>query len=156
MALLAGRGEGADLQTAPDAVAPAGDDAVDRIGKEDGNKSEESGYSRPGLGQFAKRSKDGSRADENLGTCGERQADDEDGARGTGGVRRLGVCSEKSGEGGIAERREAQAVFSVAADEPADGGVAEAAVAVVDDEEAIAELVRAELGNGVHYQEGCG
>jgi hypothetical protein len=68
----------------------------------------------------------------------ERLANDEDGAGRSGGVGGYGVCCDKRGKSGIVGGGEAQAVIAIAAKEPLDGGVAEAAVAVVDDEEAIA------------------
>jgi hypothetical protein len=63
MALLAGGGEGTDLEAAPYAVAPAGDEAVDGVGEEGWNKTEENGDGGPGLGQFAEGGEDGARAD---------------------------------------------------------------------------------------------
>lgn len=49
--------------------------------------------------------------------------------------------SEKSSDGWSVERCEAQAVIAVATDEPSDECAAEAAVAIVDDKEAVAELI---------------
>jgi len=70
------------------------------------------------------------------------------------------VCSEQRGDGGIVGWGEAETVIEIAPEEPADGGIAKAAVAVVDDEETIAELGGGLGGTGlagrIHYQEGCG
>ena len=66
---------------------------------------------------------------------------------------------EKSSKCWMIGRCKAQAIFAIAAKEPLDGRIAEAAVAVVDDEQAIANLVShsvaaaligVELGFGVH------
>jgi hypothetical protein len=49
----------------------------------------------------------------------------------------LRVGSEQVGNGGVVGGDEAQAVVTIAADEPLDVGVAEATVAVVNDEEPV-------------------
>jgi hypothetical protein len=91
---------------------------------------------------------------------GEWLADAKDGTGSTGRVSLLGVCSEQRGDGGIVGWGEAETVIEIAPEEPADGGIAKAAVAVVDDEETIAELGGGLGGTGlagrIHYQEGCG
>ncbi len=159
-ALLIGRGKGAGVEAAPDAIAPAGNEAVDGIGKEGGNEAEEDGDGWPGKAQHAKSSKDSSGANEDHGVGGEGLADDEDGAGSAGGLSGLRVGSEEAGDSGGVGGDEAEAVLAIAADEPLDGGVAEAAVAVVDDEEAVAELGgkigRSGLGWEGHYPKGCG
>jgi hypothetical protein len=86
MALLFWGGEGADLKPTPDAIAPAGDKAVDRIGEKGRNKAKEPGHDGPGSWEFAQGGKDGARADEDLGMGGKRLTDDEDGAGNTGEV----------------------------------------------------------------------
>ena len=59
MALLFWGGEGADLKPTPDAIAPAGDKAVDRIGEKGRNKAKEPGHDGPGSWEFAQGGKDG-------------------------------------------------------------------------------------------------
>jgi len=66
MRTLAGRGEWAGVEAAPDAVTRAGDEAVKGIGKDGGDKAQNDGYGRPGSGQFAEGGKDGAGADEDL------------------------------------------------------------------------------------------
>ena len=120
MALLVGSGEGADLKPTPDAITPAGDEAVEGIGEEGGNDVEKSGKGGPWLGQLAKGGKDRPRADEDLGVGGERVLDDKDGTGSAGGVRRYGVWCEERGEGRMVRRGETQAVVAVVAEEPLD------------------------------------
>jgi hypothetical protein len=150
MTLLAGRGEWTDLKATPDAIAPAGDEAIDGIGEERGDEAEKCGQGGPGLGQLAKGGKDGTRADEDRGAGRERLADDQDGAGSTGGIRCFGGCGQERCEGRMVGRGEAQPVIAVVAEEPLNGGVAKAAVSVIDDQEAVAEL-GVELGGGIHY-----
>ena len=50
MRSLGGRGDRADFEPAPDAIAPAGDDAVDRVGKICGYETEHLGDGGPWLG----------------------------------------------------------------------------------------------------------
>ena len=118
MALLVGCGDGADIEAAPNSVAPAGDEAVDRVGKEGGNKAENNGDGWPGSGQDAQGRKGGEGADEDLGVGGERLADDEDRAGCAGGFSRLRVGSEQVGYGVVMGGNEAQAVIAIMADEP--------------------------------------
>jgi hypothetical protein len=59
MCAIRGCGEGADVKPTPDAIAPAGNDAVDGIGKEDGDETEENGDGGPRKGQYAKGGKNG-------------------------------------------------------------------------------------------------
>jgi hypothetical protein len=150
MAPLIGSGDRAGLEAAPNAITPTSDKAVERVGEEGGNKTEEYGNGGPRLGQFAKSGKDGTGANQNLGMAGEWLAHYEDGAWGTQRVGGLGIIREETGDSWIARGCKAQAVLLVAADEPVDGSVAQAAVAVVDDEEPVAELVRTELDGLVH------
>jgi hypothetical protein len=84
MTPLSGRGDGAHLEPAPEAIAPAGDEAVNGIGEDGWNETEEYGDGGPGLGQFANGGEDGAGADEDLGLGGEWLADNEDGV-GDGG-----------------------------------------------------------------------
>jgi hypothetical protein len=54
MALLVRRGERACLKATPDAIAPAGNDAVEGIGQDGGNETSESGHGRPRKLELAK------------------------------------------------------------------------------------------------------
>lgn len=75
-------------------------------------------------------------------------ADDEDRAGIAGGFL-LRVGGEESGDGGSVGGGEAQAVVAIVTDEPLDRSVAEAAEAVVDDEESVAELGGGVDGDGL-------
>ena len=142
MCAVGRNGDGTGVEASPDAIAPAGNEAVDGISKESGDGTQGDRDGGPGKGQNAKGGKDGARADQDLGTRRERLANDKDRAGSTGRIWGYRVSREKCSESRIARGGEAQAVIAIAAKEPLDGGVAKTAVAVVDNEEAIAELAR--------------
>ena len=142
---LPGSGQRAGGESAPDAVAAACDDAVGEVTERARDEAQEAGREGPGTGQLGEHDGDGGGAGvQRFGwrACG---AEDEDGAgagrgRAVGrGVWREAVAGEHCSDGGRAGRRKAQAIVAVAGEEPADGAIAEAAVAVVDDEQARAE-----------------
>ena len=140
MRALGGCGDRAGIEFAPDAVAPAGNEPVNRIGKEDGKQAEECGDGGPGFGQLAEGGKDGARAKEDVRLGGKWLTDDEDGAGSSRPVRFLGACGNERCHSGSLEGNETQTVFAIAAEQPPDIGIAETTDAVVDDEEPIAEL----------------
>lgn len=144
MGALRGCGQRAGAEAAPDAVATAGDEAVAAVAERAGDKTQQAGDEGPGARQLGERNSDGGGAGEELlGGCGDGAKDEDGAGAGVGwGVRRgrrEAVVGEQSGNGRRLRWREAEAVVAVAGEEPLDGVIAEAAIAVVDDEQAGAE-----------------
>lgn len=144
MGALLGCGQRAGAEAAPDAVATAGDEAVAEVAERARDEAQQAGDEWPRARQLGERNSDGGGAGEELLGRGGDGAKDEDGAgAGVGwGVRRgwrKAVAGEQGGDGGRTGGREAEAVVAVAGEEPLNGVIAEAAAAVVDDEQAGAE-----------------
>ena len=138
---LSRRGERAGVVAAPDAVANAGDESVAQIADGAWSDTQQSTEEMPGLGQRSEQGDSGVGAKEDFfgRSAGIAHGDDGVGA-GVGVECGETMAGKKRGDARRFGRNEAQAVIAVAAQEPADGAIAKAAVAVVEDEQARAQV----------------
>ncbi len=142
MAFLGG-GEGARGESTEEAIAPAGDLAIAEFAERARDETEKGCGERPRLGQGAEAGENGVRADQHLFVRSADVAQDHDRVSAeAGGASPLehAVLGEDFDCSGIAAGGKAEAVFCVMAQEPANGTVAKAAFAVVEDEQASIQL----------------
>ena len=117
------------------------DHAVTEIADGAWNEPEANTGCAPGLGQFREQNGGGIRTQEGLlaGPAGVANDDHGAGARGEVGDAEA-MTPEEIGDARRTGRREAQTVTAIAAQQPANRGIAEAAVAVEKDEQTAAEI----------------
>ncbi len=121
-AALFGCGNRADLEASPDAVAGAGDEAVDEIAQGARDKAEAGGDGRPGLGKLAQEFEDGGGAGKEALGGAPGVEDDEDGAGAVRGSLLVeAVTGQQRGDARRLGGDEAEAVVVVSQEEPADG-----------------------------------
>lgn len=139
---VVGGGQWAGGVAAGEAVAQVGDEAVGGVAQGERDVAGERGELGPGCGELGEAGEDGGGAGEDAGLAVGGGGEDEDGVGGGFRLAGVEVCGGEEGLGGGGVGwGEAEAVVAVAAEEPADGGVAEGAVAVEEDEQAVAERV---------------
>jgi hypothetical protein len=136
MAALGSCGNGTGGEHSPDAVAKARYEAVDEVTEGAGDESGEGGEGWPG------RRKDAEAGEGGVGTGKGRFGLGTEDQEGVGAFAGDFVTGEQGCERWMAGGGKAEAVVGVAVEQPADGAVAKAALAVEDDEETVAELGR--------------
>lgn len=144
---LRGCRHGADIVPAREAIAIGGDESVGGFANRTGKEAKQGGQHSPGLRQGAQAGEDGVGADEQIfdgrahlaqnqyGVCGALDSGAAQFAGIAGGG--IAVACQDFGDDGVAGGRKAQAVAVVPLQKPANGAVAESALAVEDDQEAV-------------------
>ncbi len=126
---LGGGGQGTELGGAEEADAVAGQPAIERVAQAEREDAGEAGEQGPAASEDGEGVEDGVGAEgEGLAGCCEVRDQDS----GVDLLRVEGVAGEDLGGEGVLLGGEAQAAFGVVAQEPADGVLAEAALAVVE------------------------
>ena len=146
--LLRGR-NGAGVEAAPDAIAPARDDTIAQVAHRPGNPAEHFADRRPRTWQ------NGEQRDGRIGT-NEHLLRSAPGSRTTRMVVELRARSDRRAARelsyfGRLGRRKTQAVAAVAAQEPANRSITKTAMAIEDDQQPTIKFLKT-----VHYQRDAG
>jgi hypothetical protein len=138
---LCGRGNGAGVTAAPDAIADARDEAVAKVADGAGDETEEATEKKPLRWQLREKGSGGIGPETDLFSRRAGITHDDNGLRACRRVERnQAVTGEQIGDARRLGGDEAQAVVAIAAQKPAHGAIAEAAAAIVDDEQPRAQI----------------